>query len=234
MKREPEFLTEAALCAAFVEWAKDEGFVPYAETAGWDLLLIGADGTQVGVQAKMKWNMKVLMQTLPGPHDDWRDEGPDYRSILLPSSSGEATHVCGALGIQVFAAHSRYEGAHAFSPTLRNAKQTWHGWHFWCPLKRHQLPAYVPDVAAGASGPVQLTHWKCAALKICALLELRGHVTRADFKRVGIDHRRWTGPGGWLAIENGAYVRGPQLDFDKQHPTVYQLVLADVRKEWLL
>lgn len=232
-KPAPVFATEAAMCAAFMEWARGQGWTPYAETAGWDLLLVASDGTQIGVQAKLKWNMKVLHQCIPGVwYYDWHDDGPDFRAILLPQRSGDAEHICGALGITVFAAVDQWRDGVSFIPAIdSSAKQAFVSWHWWSPAKRCPLPAYVPDVPAGASGPVQLTEWKIAALKICALLELRGHVTRADFKRIGIDHRRWVGPGGWLDTRGGVYVRGEKLNFDKQHPDVFRQVLADVRKD---
>jgi hypothetical protein len=217
----PEFATEQLLCGAFMEWAAKQGWTPYAETAGWDILLVGRDGTQIGVQAKLRWNMSVLLQTIPTDYGAWHEEGPDFRAILLPRQWTDAAVICGALGIRVM--YPTWEGRD-FVPAIADKKVYRHsgeGWHYWCPLKRHKLPEYVPDVPAGASGPVQLTEWKVAALKICAVLEIRGHVTRADFKRYGIDHRRWTGPGGWL-------------DIDRQHPKVYAEVLADVRKETLL
>lgn len=239
MKREPEFKSEAELCAAFNAWAKGRGWTPYAETAGWDVLLVAADGTQIGVQAKMRLNVKVLSQAVPSRWDiEWRTEGPDFRAILVPRDEPDATDLCTALGLAVFhplGRGYRDDEGDRFAPEIGDEHRPYYKqapWHWWGPAKRCELPAYVPDVPAGASGPVQLTPWKVAALKITALLELRGHVTRDDFRRLGIDHRRWAGPGGWLDIKDGVYVRGERLAFDRQHPIVYQQVLADVRREW--
>lgn len=229
-----KFESEAALCTAFMEWAKGEGWIPYAETAGWDILLVGADGTQIGVQAKLKFNMKVLHQTIPdGWYDTWHEHGPDFRAILLPTGQGSEP-ICRALGVTIFRPVRGWDGPRGFGPSLKAGERHayYDNWHWWAPRKRHELPEYVPDVQAGASAPMQLSKWKIGALKVCALLELRGHVTREDFKRIGIDHRRWVGPGGWLDIKEGVYVRGPQLDFERQHPTVYKQVLADVREEF--
>lgn len=232
MKSEPEFATEADLCARFMKWARKEGWTPYPETEGWDILLVGADGTQIGVQAKLRLNIKVLAQAVPDQwSEQWHNDGPDFRAILVPAGEG-CESLCGALGITTF--RPRYRGAEDFLPALKNARPGWgECWHWWAPKKRHELPAYVPDVTAGASGPVQLTVWKVAALKVCALLELRGHVTRDDFKRLKIDHRRWS-PSNWLVVEDGVYKRGPALDFDRQHPDVYAQVLADVRADTAL
>ena len=246
MAREPIFKTEADLCAAFIAWAKTEAgrrswgvetpaWTPYAETAGWDILLVGADGTQIGVQAKLKFNLKVIAQTIPERWAHWHDVGPDYRAVLVPENDGTADQICAALGIMLFAPGRRSYGfdgdGREFTPSL-NLEHS-QGWHYWSPRKRCELPEFVPDVPAGASGPVQLTKWKIAALRVVATLEVRGFVTRADFQRLGVDPRRWTGPGGWIVpgAVPGQYVRGPSLDFDAQHPTVYAQVLAETREQ---
>jgi hypothetical protein len=80
-------------------------------------------------------------------------------------------------------------------------------WFEMAPIRRHDLPEYVPDVAAGSSSPIQLTKWKIAAIKIAITLERRGYVTRLDFKKQGIDHRRWLAVGtNWLRAVDGKFV----------------------------
>jgi hypothetical protein len=234
MRRVPVYATEADLCEAFNAWARTLGWIPYAETAGWDVLLVHPeDGTQIGVQAKLKFNMKVLLQSIPSRYEACSADhrGPDYRVVLLPFHDGAANEICECLGLRtIWPSYRNGE----FEPTFgADQWRSYHGWHFWNPAKRHELPAYVPDVAAGASGPVQLTRWKVAALQVAATLELRGYVTRQDFKRYGIDPRRWMNDHDWLipGDKAGQFKRGPTLNFDKQHPDVYAQVLADVRKD---
>lgn len=240
MKKQPRYATEAALCADFIAWVKGEGvrirneergrWTAYAETEGWDILLVADDGTQIGIQAKLKFNMKVLHQSIPGSWEAWRESGPDYRAVLVPEHDGADADICGALGLMLFyPRHSTYETRPQFHPDIWDRYQQ--AWHYWSPRKRCELPEFVPDVIAGDSAPLQLTKWKIAALRIAATLEVRGHVTRQDFKEYSIDPRRWTGPGGWLlpGAVPGQFVRAPSLDFDAQHPTVYAQVLAEVR-----
>jgi hypothetical protein len=244
VKKQPRYETEEALCADFITWVKrgecfgreeDVRWVPYAETAGWDILLVAQDGTQIGVQAKLRFNMKVLQQCLPHTWDEWHDRGPDYRAVLVPEWDSDDAKVCNALGLALLG-HTGSSWRHPqFRPGLLE-NECGGGWHYWSPRERERLPEYVPDVPAGASGPVQLTKWKVAALKIVATLEVRGFVTREDFRKHAIDSRRWTGPGGWLVPRSermqhaGQYVRGPALDFDRQHPDVYAQVLEEVRQ----
>lgn len=248
MKRAPMFDTEADLCAAFIRWVDGQAgrssrngtvarWTCYAETAGWDILLVAPDGTQIGVQAKLRFNMKVLQQTVhDGCFGAWRDNGPDFRAILIPQRDVDAMELCGALGITLFApaGFAGYDDDRnllpEFGPGLDG--EVFGGWHYWSPRKRCELPEFVPDVVAGASGPVQLTKWKVQALRICARLEIRGHVTRQDFRVLGIDPRRWLGPQGWLVADParpGEFTRADGLDFDRQHPTVYAQVLAEQR-----
>jgi hypothetical protein len=150
----------------------------------------------------------------------------------VKATSGQYSQGERVLGLQVFHPTHVWRDDRSFTPTL-TLSDTYHrgGWHYWSPLKRHELPEFVPDVIAGDSGPVQLTKWKIAALRIVATLEVTGSVTRDDFKRIGVDPRRWLGPNGWLKPTDkpGVYQRGEGLDFDTQHPTVYAQVLAEIR-----
>jgi hypothetical protein len=249
VKKTPKYATEAALCADFIKWVKETSgkyaggrgvkvpnWTPYAETAGWDILLVGDDGAQIGIQAKLKFNMKVLHQCLPGSWDAWHDAGPDYRAVLVPDGDSAHADICGALGLKMIHRLGGWRERNEFEPGLH--MDCWNGgWHYWSPKKRCELPEFVPDVVAGDSAPVQLTKWKIAALRIVATLEVRGHITRQDFRSYGIDPRRWTGPSGWLVPRSermqhaGQYVRGTGLDFDRQHPEVYAKVLAEVREK---
>ena len=81
----------------------------------------------------------------------------------------------------------------------------------------------MPDVTAGASGPIQLTPWKVCALRVIAHLETYGAITRKEIKEIGCDPTRWC--QHWLAPHSdrsGVYVIGPKMPrFDQQHPRVY-------------
>ena len=231
------FASEAELCARFISKIGDE-WVAYPETQGWDILLVRkADGFQIGIQAKLAFNVHVLNQTIESSYANADAAGPDCRAILVPENKGGLGTLAAYVGITVIAVRSPpshgYMDHYAFEPRLPNKKDLWSGdkyWHEWCPTKRHKLPEYVPDVAAGASAPTQLTDWKIKAIKIAVLLEKRGHVTRSDFKAIGIDHRRWLAPNNWLGIENGLYIAARLPDFKKQHPKNYAEIEADFSK----
>jgi hypothetical protein len=233
MKRKSIFATEAAMCTAFCDWAKKQGWTPYPETAGWDVLLVAADGTQIGVQAKLQFTVKLLAQCL---HSSWYDAcagvGPDFRAVLLPGFKGDHEAILQTLGLMQFHCYGT-TAAPMFSPAIGGGHDSW---HYWNPAQREKLPAYVPDVQPGASGPVQLTEWKIAALRVSALLDIRGYVTRADFKRERIDPRRWmlgTETSKWLlpGAVSGQFVRGPGLRFAEQHPVVFAQIRSELEAE---
>lgn len=225
------FRREADMCSAFLEvLGRDYAgtWRAYAETEGWDILLVRLrDGFQIGVQAKLTLNIAVINQCLEHGRSTC-DVGPDCRALLVPAGSGQhfqaICHYIGLVIISVLPEKQRIEpklpGPHTKSPNSP--------WHEWCPMKRHPLPAYVPDVMAGSSAPIRLTPWKIKALKIAALIERRGAVSRSDFKHLGLDPRRWTARNGWLRASAQGYVASRRTpDFAKQHPIVFSQIKED-------
>jgi hypothetical protein len=226
------------MCAAFIA-AVGDAWTAYAETEGWDILLVrNVDGFQIGVQAKLRLNIAVLNQVL---EDHWpREIGPDCRAVLVPEGAGHIGLVADYIGITIIRVLKSANGrwSKAFLPDLPKRGDDWseRNWHELVPMKRHALPEYVPDVTAGAPAPLQLTAWKINALKIAFILEQRGYVTRADFKAIGIDYRRWLPSSmGWLTPAPGAsgFVASSAIpDFKRMHPSVYAQVAADAEK-WM-
>lgn len=223
MKSEPQYDSEAAMCSAFTIWAQQQGWIVYPETAGWDMLLVNrANQSQIGVQAKLRFNSTLIRQVLPGA-GMWAnvEYGPDCRAILLPKHDREVDDAMRTLGVISFSSMS----GGGFRPKIEGAVDFYGQW----PAdQRHPLPKHVPDVVAGASGPIQLTDWKVKALRLTAVLEVRGHLTRQDFRDVGVDFRRWPASEWLIAGDEGRYVRGPKLNVDRQHPTVFAEIRAEV------
>jgi len=246
VKKQKLFETEAAMCACFLRAIPDT-WTAYAETAGWDILLVRKrDGFQVGIQAKLRLNTSVFTQAIEYGHQATRP-GPDCRAVMVPwgDTSGwrEIAAYIGSKNIKdrdvTQSKHSTISWNPVFEPTLPDDNKFFWSepWHELLPVKRHELPEFVPDVAAGASAPVQLTKWKIAAIKLDVLLERRGFITRKDFKDVGIDHRRWVTPGFEWIISDGAaklndrvYKKGPRFpDLKMQHPRVWDEIAEKVK-----
>jgi hypothetical protein len=238
LPKEKPFKTEVDLCARFVAAVDQKVWAVYAETASWDILLVRReDGFQIGIQAKLKLNLKVIDQCIESLYACPTYPGPDCRAILVPETERGFEALTAYIGLTVILVRSpsKWWPKPDFEPKLPTIKgdQFWRQqWHEWCPTVREKLPEYVPDVMAGSSAPTQLTDWKIKAIKIAVLLEKRGFVTRSDFKALSIDHRRWLKPASWLVVENGRYVRGRMPDFKAQHPVVWEQIAADAEK-WM-
>lgn len=246
MKRAKLFQKETDLCSAFIK-ALPDGWIAYAETAGYDILLSRSiDGFQIGIQAKLKLNPFVLAQALEEQYHVV-SPAPDARAVLIPADeiSIGVGYLCAWVGVTIIRMEASPEdakkrhgwgrGIKMFAPELpERGKWSEREWYEQCPTKRCKLPDYIPDVAAGAPSPLQLTDWKVRAIKIAVLLELRGHVTRNDFRAINIDHRLWISPGqGWLTPRDGRYVPGPRMpNFREQHPVVFETIKADAPR-WM-
>lgn len=82
------FPTEADLCEVFIEDVKAVGgWTVYPETAGFDILCVyDKTGHQLGIEAKLALNAKVVDQILPGVSGyQLSGPGPDFRAVLVPS-----------------------------------------------------------------------------------------------------------------------------------------------------
>ncbi len=239
------FKKETDLCAAFIG-SLPQGWTAYPESGGFDILLIhNATGFQIGIEAKLKLNAKVILQAAEGVDPAYLlSAGPDCRAVLVPGDvSGELGGICARLGITVIRQEYTipeleqkrkwYSGTDGFRPRLpsfNEGYQCWDDerWHEFAPVRRLHVPEYIPDVGAGHSAPVQLTYWKISAIKIAVTLEKRGYVTRQDFKHHDISMSRWT-QGLWLKQNGtGRWVKGVHMpDFRKQHPVNYVQIEND-------
>ncbi|GAA4108673.1 hypothetical protein ACFFTN_01275 [Aminobacter aganoensis] len=230
------FAKESDLCQAFIA-ALPANWTAYPETGGFDILLSRADGFQIGVEAKLKLNAKVILQAA----EDCRRSyvampGPDCRAVLVPEAHNrELAELCRLLCVTVVVHRPREPGVvrSPIWPDLPTATdQYWNEvWHELAPARRLDLPEWVPDVAAGASAPIALTDWKIRAIKIVVTLEKRGFVTRQDFSHFKISMSRWT-QGRWLVQDGrGGWVAGQYLpDFRAQHPVNFPQIEADYDK----
>lgn len=225
------FSRESELCAAFIA-SLPKGWVAYPETGGFDIVLSRTeDGFQIGVEAKLRLNAKVITQASEAIYY-WSatSDGPDCRAVLIPAGvSQELARLCKLLGITII---SMYQGW--FNPQLPHLDREWpdSDWIEFAPFKRLELPDWVPDVAAGNASPVSLTDWKIRAIKIVVTLQKRGFVTRADFGHHKISMSRWT-QCRWIKSDvKGKWIAGPKMpDFAKQHPVNFPQIEADY-DEW--
>lgn len=227
------FPTEAALCEAFVTWVRNGGgtrYPPwkvYPETGDFDLLLVDPDGRQMGVEAKLSMNAKVLVQALPSRWN--QGEGPDWRAILVPRINEELSEIARLHGIIVFTPYpTQMRERVDFDPMLTETMYS--TWFDWNPERRCELPPMIPNVPAGVPAPVKLTMWKVGALKVLAHIEVHGSITAREVRGYGVDPRRFCSTDGWLkSAGDGKWTRGTIPAFDAQHPDEYAEILRQAR-----
>ncbi|MBJ6986921.1 hypothetical protein [Devosia sp. MC521] len=229
------FAKETDLCAAFIA-SLPEGWVAYPETGGFDILLVRtADGMQIGVEAKLKLNAKVISQVAEGLHSFTASfPQPDCRAVLVPDGVGmDLKNVCDLLGITVITVYA-HRLSDKFRPALpRLSDRLWghDDWFERCPAARLTLPDWVPDVRAGDSAPVALTPWKIGAIKLAITLEMRGYLTRRDFTHFKLSMARWSQEKWLIKDGKGGWIAGPNLpDFKAQHPVNFDQIGADYEK----
>lgn len=246
--QKPLFPKETDLCEYFIG-CLPKGWTAYRETGDFDILLVrDEDGFQIGIEAKLKLNAKVVCQAAEDMGYYYANRtAPDCRAVLVPhdAGSGELKGVCRRLGIEVISVIHKasnfpsYSRSTKFYPDLPDADNCWsmgEKWFEYWPEKRITLPDYIPDTKAGDSCPIRLTPWKVAAMKIAVLLDRTGYVSRQDFQDLKISISRWTQGGlmAWLKPYQvrGQYQRTERMpNFALQHPVNYQQI-ADDFENW--
>lgn len=207
--------TERELCemfrAAVSGWA-----VVYPEQSDWDMLAVLGDGTQVGIQAKLKANFDVVAQAIriggrstasPCSSARWRriteprhaGPGPDIRAVLVPSANAAMIDVAAACNVLVLEQHDLAPVASKWDRSVEDGVRRW-GSSLeeqiakaprWPTTKRVWLPPFVPDLPAGVPAPRTVSPWKVNAAKLCAELRAGLTPTSAEVEaRVG-SFSRW-------------------------------------------
>ncbi len=243
------FPTEEMLCKLFVQDMEKLGWTVYPESGGFDLLLVWEPtGHQLGVEAKLSLNAKVVDQIIPDDFSSFvtrAPAGPDFRAVIVPSLTDASQGLAKALrvlGIQVWDVQES-GGKLSFHPSVCRYTQRaqweqadmpsyWDAyWHDFNPLERCPLPQFKPTVRAGVPAPILLSPWKVGALKVMADLQLDGFVTAHSVRQHGIDPRRFCSSDGWLRpLGNGKWGAGTAPRFDLQHPQEFAAVLELARQ----
>lgn len=230
-KKVAAYTCEAELCEQLRGVARAAGFKVYAETGGHDLLLIAGpdckgfrEGDQIGIQAKLVENIKVLSQALPAK--GIYSQGPHYYAVLVPHATQEFRQVAYAAQISVLEG-CRLDSRYALSDFVRVR---------WFRQDHMAKPCWVPDcevheLKAGVAGPVQITKWKMQAIKLCMVGVERGYLTTRDFKDHGIEMSRWLAKG-WIEgydfiVHEGKRMKRYILRDDAKPPHLLYGVVTD-------
>lgn len=241
-KRPALFASEAMLCSSFAAAAGEQDWTVYPETSGWDLLLVKGE-VQIGIEAKLRPSLHLLAQAYERAGLDepsCRKRGPNYVGLLVPERDGELEMLARGFGFGVITPDVRgawssqragcmeeVEARRVTWPDLDKRISHWQPQHFEKPA---WLPPVVPTVAAGVPSPICLTEWKVRALRLLALLEVRGWVTIADLRHYGLApswwYHRWLVPGE----VKGRWVRRPGVILAQdQHPEAFAEMVERAR-----
>lgn len=249
------FKTEADLCDAFISCVPATWTV-YPETCNFDIVLVHNEtGAQIGVEAKLTLNAKVLVQVTE--NRERLSRGPDFRAVLVGKVVAENAILARRLGLKILTVVPRHnpKGYSHVSPRgypdgkwvvnrggawlpdmteykMHRGLSWWSGddWEDEAPAERLKLPDYVPQVKAGVPAPVKLTDWMIQAIRMCVLVEKIGTVTRKHFQDLRLHQSRWS--DGWLTKSEirGQWVAGPRFpaaNFRSTHPVSYAQIEAD-------
>lgn len=209
--------TEVELCAEFMAWARGEGHRCYPEWAGWDILVETSDGLQVGVEAKLRGNFKVLAQAI-APRETLR--GPDFHAVLVPKASSDFKAVARELRIWVIDWSRKPQFNEMMSRRRRPLPFDYAGISpmRWRHHERHEAPPVEElEKPAGLPSPSGLTWWKVRAIKLCLRLESQGYITSRDFKEFGISARA-TWIGRWIEWDGTKVGRCHRYVAKEPHP----------------
>lgn len=226
-----KFESEAHLCETFIK-AVPKGWTVYPETAGFDIVLVRNDGIQVGVEAKLQFNVKVLEQASE-TGSCWRHDGPDYRAVLVPAyATDNLCTLAKRLAVTVLrCAPEKVSRQNQFEPGLPVPGQDYRSdWFDICPAQQLMLPDYVPRVKAGVPSPIQLTNWTINSMRLMVILERRGFITRRDLEALRLSPSRWASNQGYLekGEVRGQWVASKHMPrFPEVHPEVWAEIQAD-------
>lgn len=227
--------TESELCADFMSWAREQGHRCYPEWAGWDILVVAPDGTQIGVEAKLRANVEVLEQAMsPAEHRP----GPTYHAVLVPTAGESFKAIARRLKVWVMewsprpAWRAEYDRP-SFPSGLRHSL-------VWNHPETHEEPP-VEELSrpAGVPSPSSLTPWKLKAIRLLLVLERRGYVTSKDFEALGLSiGTTWLGRWiKWDGTKEGRryrYVAIPESErhaHDRRPDELHPEVTAALREE---
>lgn len=195
-------------------------------------------GYQVGVDAKLRAHIDVLDQAASrydnDPFHDYAPGGkwevirksPDEHAVLVPEASAAFCSVARRLKLRVLTLeHCRDtpdpEHRRTFSGSIKRTPI----WPMGEPRTgpRLALPPVPLQGSGGKASPRVMSPWRVRALRLCTLLNARGHLTGKDFADAKMDRRIWLARG-WLVSDGrdegfAKYVRatgGPDVGYERE------------------
>jgi hypothetical protein len=176
MKINKKYKSEKDMCDELIHHSNLNGWVSYPEQGNWDILLV-KNNIQVGIQAKLRPNIKVLSQAIC-----CRKEGPHYRAVAVGNSNFNemADFHMVAAGLKLVCFDMTVSPMFWLYKSLKLPFRYYR--HF--PEKTVWLPPFVPSHDAGIKSPISVTPWKVAAVKLEMMAREKGWVSIIDSREV--------------------------------------------------
>ncbi len=208
-----KFKLESELCEYFIGIAKEYGWTIFPEQNDWDFIMV-RNGIQVGVQAKLKANKKVLTQCLPRLL--YNGNGPQYRAVLVGEHKGRSLKsrrendnlfytLAKHLKIIVFDASRTELLTAGFGYNLAKLSGNRYGYqlhlrhYHWKPSELEWLPDFVPTLPSGVPSPKTVSKYKMAMLELREIEKERGWLCLKDCKQIVKKYNTRWGPSGLLS-----------------------------------
>lgn len=245
--------SEAAMLCWLRDTLRGFGAEVYGEAAGHDMIVVATakfidrctlrgsrgrlvddmePGDLIAVEGKLRASFHLLDQALPPNHPSpWGQRhgcvGADFYMVCIPEAPEGFIEIAAALGIGVFVAEPDRDVLAYGTRTVPAPAEIrrCHPPTRCVGLNRPPLPTLAVEVTPGLPSPMPLTGWKIGAVRLC-LLAAERPITREDFRREGIDHRRFV-DSRWMVCEG----RGKEAVFrlaGPPHPYRPDLIYRDI------
>lgn len=190
-----KYSLEKDLCDDFIYFIKKSSWKVYAEQNNWDMIIVRGK-IQVGVQAKLIANNKVLIQTLPKL--PYTGIGPTYRIALIAGFTGRTPRARFETR-KIFYSMARHFRVIVIDMSCRNKLMTGWDWNLgykggkrnlnlkhynWRPSELEWVPPFIPNFPAGVPSPKHVSKWNLSMLDLRELELERGWICLEDCRNI--------------------------------------------------
>lgn len=205
VKARSYYKMEFELCNDLIDLARNLNWKIYPEVSNYDLVIVSTTekypfkiGDQIGIEAKLKPNVKVLSQIIEKMSDH---KGPNWIATLTPYITEEFASVSKFLRISnIFAFDKANDPVSQQKNKLRSTFK-----HFSnINRKFYKVPLWVPDyeidIEAGAASPKSVSPWKVKAVEFVININKNknGLMTSQDFRDYGVGNYQTWLDRGWI------------------------------------
>jgi hypothetical protein len=175
---------EYEMCDDFMR-LNNEDFDIYPECYGYDMLMFSkTDEIQIGVQAKLKNNLKAIYQILNNtetPSGTLKRRGPHFRAILTPYNDDDKySNLCSK--IRILKMH-----VSCITTPIKYFKSLGINQFSLKFIENYKRPIIRLNDSPGKSSPKNLSAWRINALKAMAEYYDTGYILSSKLRELGLN-----------------------------------------------